>query len=67
MCDFDVIKENPINDIKWKGDTPHVDSTDIKTINKATTPLSLTSELIWTSDSHTGDYCDNMNGKMIMK
>ena len=64
---FDVIKGRPIEKIKWKGDTPHVDSPYIKTINKAAAPLPLTSNLIWLSYLHTGDYHDNMNGKMFMK
>ena len=67
LCDFDVIKGGPIDEIKRKGDTPHADSLDIKTINKAADPLPLTSELIWIFDLYTGDYHDNMNGKMFMK
>ena len=51
LCDFDVIKGRPIDEIKWKFDTPHVDSLDIKNINEAAAPLPLTSELIWLSDS----------------
>ena len=67
LCDFDVIKGRPIEKIKCKGDTPHIDSPDIKTINEADSPLPLTSELIWISGSHTGDYHDNMNDNMFMK
>ena len=67
LCDFDVIKGRPIDEIKWKGDTPHVDSLDIKNINKGDATLNMTSDLIWPSDSHTGDCHDNMNGKMFMK
>ena len=51
LCDFDVIKGRPIDEIKWKVDTPHVNSLDIKNINEAAAPLPLTSELIWLSDS----------------
>ena len=61
-----MIKGGHINEIKWKGDTPYVDSPDIKTINEAAAPLPLTSKLIWLSDLHTGYYHDNMNGKMFM-
>ena len=67
LCDFDVIKERPIEDIKWKGDTPHVNSIGIKNINKSTAPIPMTSELIRLSYSHTGYYHDNMNGKMFIK
>ena len=66
-CDFDVIKGRPIDEIKWKGDTPHVDSPDIKNINEAADPLPLNSKLIWISDLHTGYYHDNMNSKLFMK
>ena len=65
LCDFDVIKGRHIDEMKWKGNTPHADSMDIKTINEAAAPLPLTSELIWLSDSHTGDYHDNTNGKIL--
>ena len=54
LCDFDVIKGRPIDKIKWKGDTPHVNSPDIKNINEADALLPLTFELIWLSDLHTG-------------
>ena len=67
LCDFYMIKGRPIYEIKWKGDTPHVNSPCIKNINEATAPLPLTSELIWIYDSCTGDYHDNMNVKMFMK
>ena len=53
LCNFDVIKGRPIDEIKWKGDTPHVDSLDIKTINEAAATLPLTYKIIWISDSHT--------------
>ena len=53
--------------IKWKGDTPHVEYPHIKNINEAAAPPLLTSELMWISDSHTGDYHDNTNGKMCLK
>ena len=59
LCDFDVIKGRPIDKIKWEGDTPHVDSPDIKTNNKAAAPLPLTSKLIWISDLHTQMGRDN--------
>ena len=64
---FDVIKGRPIEKIKRKGDTPNIDSMDIKTINKDAGPLPLTSKLFWISDLHTWDYHDNMNGEMFMK
>ena len=67
LCDFDAIKGRHIDEIKRKGDTPHVDSLDIKTTDEATAILSLTSERIWLSDSRTGEYHDNINGKMFMK
>ena len=67
LWDFDVIKESPIDKIKWKGDTSHVNYTNIKTINEAADPPPLTSDLIWISNSHTGDYHDNINCKMFMK
>ena len=53
LCDFDVIKGRPIDEIKWEGNTPHVDSPDIKTTNKAAAPLPLTFKLIWISEMHT--------------
>ena len=62
-----MIKRRNIYKIKWKGNNPHVNSSDIKNINKAAAPLPLTSELIWIFDLYTGDYHDNMNGKMFMK
>ena len=46
LWDFDVIKERHINDIKWKGDTPNIDSPEIKTINEAAAPLPLNSDII---------------------
>ena len=46
LCNFDVIKGRPIDEIKWKGDTPHVDYPDIKTINEADASITLTSEII---------------------
>ena len=67
LFDLGVIKGRPIDDIKCKGNTPHIDYPDIKTINKAAAPLHLNSGIIWLSDSHTGDYHDNMNGKMFVK
>ena len=62
-----MIKGRPIDKIKWKGNTPHFDSPDIKTIDEAATPLPLNSELIWISDLHIVDYHDNMNDKMFIK
>ena len=67
LCNFDVIKWRPIDEIKWKYDTPHVDSTHIKSINEAAATLPLTSEIICLSNSYTGDYHDDMNGNMFMK
>ena len=67
LCNFDVIKGRKIEKIKWKGDTPHVNYPEIKTINEDADPLPLNSKLIWISYSHTGYYHDNMNGKMFMK
>ena len=46
LCNFYVIKGWPIDEIKWKGDTPHVDYPDIKTINEAAASITLTSEII---------------------
>ena len=47
----------PIDDLHWKGDTPHsTKREDGKT----------TSELMWMASSHTGDYPDNMNSDMFM-
>ena len=62
-----MIKGRPIDEIKWKGDTPQVDSPDIKTINEAAAPLPLTFKIIWISDSHTVEYHDKMNTNMFMK
>ena len=67
LCDFGVIKGRPLEEMKWKGETPHVDYPDIKTINEAAAPLPMTSGIIWISYSRTGDCHDNMNGKMLMK
>ena len=67
MRDFDVTKGMPIDKIKWKGITSHVNYTSIKTINEAAAPLPLTSKLTWICDLHIGYYHDNMNGKMFMK
>ena len=66
LCGFDVIKCRPIEKIKWKVNTPHVNSLDIKTTNKAAAPFPLTSEIIWISNLYTGDYHDNINGKMLI-
>ena len=47
----------PIDDLKWKGDTPHpMSRPDRKT----------TCETLWVAQSHTGDYHDNMNSDMFM-
>ena len=67
MSNFGVIKGRHIDEIKWKGDNPYVNYLDIKNINKAATPLPLTSNLIWISNSNTEDYPDNINFKMFMK
>ena len=67
LCNFEIIKERPFEEIKRKVNNPHVNSPDIKTINEAATPLPLTSKIIWLYDSHTRDYHDNMNFKMFMK
>ena len=67
LCDFDVIKGRPIEKIKWKGDTPYVNSPYIKTINEAAATLPMTSKLIWISDLRTGDYHENTNDKIVMK
>ena len=66
LCNFDVIKGRPIVEIKWKGNTPHVNSPYLKAINEAAAPLPLTSEIIYISGLYIGDYHDNMNGKMFM-
>ena len=55
LYNFGVIKGRPIYEIKWKDDTQHVNSPGIKNINKSAAPLPLTSEIIWLSDSRTGD------------
>ena len=62
-----MIKGRPIDEIKLKGNNPHVNYPDMKTTIEAANPLPLTSKLIWISDSHTGDYHDNKNGNMFMK
>ena len=47
-----------VSDLKWKGNTPHPEPrTDGK----------LTAETLWLSQSHTGDYHDNMNSEIFMK
>ena len=66
-CNFDIIKGRPTYKIKWKVDTPQVNSTDIKTTNKAAAPLHMTSKLILLSDFHTGEYHYKMKGNMFMK
>ena len=45
--------------MKWAGDTPHV--------NHDNAACAETSELLWVSNSSTGDYHDNMNGTMFLK
>ena len=62
-----MIKGRPIDEIKWKGNTPHIDTPDIKTISEAAPPVPLNYELIWLSDFHTGYYHDKINSKMFMK
>ena len=62
-----MVKGGTIDKIKWKGNNPHANSPDIKTINEAVTPLPLNSEIIWLSDSNKGDCHDNINVKMFMK
>ena len=62
-----MIKGRPIDKIRWKGDIAHVNSLEIKTINKTAAPLPLTYDLMWLSDFHTEDYHDNINGKKIIK
>lgn len=56
LCELD--NEKPVDDLKWKGDTPHP------------TPRidgKLTCETLWLAQSSSGDYHDNMNSEMFMK
>ena len=46
LFDFGVIKGRPIDEIKWKGNTSHVYSPDIKIINESSTPIPLTYDII---------------------
>ena len=43
----------------WSGDTPHTHDSNPES--------SKTAELLWVSNSSTGDYHDNMNGEMFMQ
>ena len=47
----------PVDDLVWKKDTPHPNTASNK----------LTCETLWMSNSHTGDYHDNMNSDMFMQ
>jgi transposase len=56
LCDR--IDGIPIDDLKWKGDTPHP--------SKRTDGL-LTCECIWKASSRAGDYHDNMDSDNFLK
>jgi transposase len=57
LCEVDD-NGKPVDDLKWKGDTPHpTPRTDGK----------LTCETLWLAQSSSGDYHDNMNSEMFMK
>lgn len=48
----------PVDDLEWKGDTPHP---------KKRTDGKVTCELMWKASSSSGDYHDNMNSDMFFK
>ena len=55
------VEENcvPVDDLKWKGDTPH--PTPPRNDGK------LTAETFWLAQSHHGDYHDNMNSERFQQ
>jgi transposase len=57
LCEADE-NGKPVDDLKWRGDTPHPTTrTDGK----------FTCETLWIAQSSSGDYHDNMNSEMFMK
>ena len=48
----------PVDDLKWKGDTPHPEERG---------DGKKTAEALWMANSHSGDYHDNMNSDMFMQ
>ena len=55
---FKIHDGQPINDLKWLGDTPY---------STAREYIKETCELLWIVNIHTGDYHDNMNSDIFMK
>ena len=47
----------PIDDLKWKGGICHPQKRDDR---------QLTVEMFWDTQSHTGEYNDNMNSELFM-
>ena len=58
LCDIDPITGKYVDNLKWTGDTCHPE--------KRADGL-LTAERLWVTQSHTGDYHDNMNSDMFMQ
>lgn len=61
LCEVDPATGRPVDNIKWKKDTPHADDVEV------TDEVLLTAENIWLASASTGDYHDNMNGEQFMK
>ena len=57
LCDKDD-SGNPIDDLKWNGDTCHPTKCD---------DGKLTCETLWVAQSSSGDYHENMNSEMFMQ
>mmetsp|Transcript_21520 Transcript_21520/g.44287 ORF Transcript_21520/g.44287 Transcript_21520/m.44287 type:complete len:705 (+) Transcript_21520:260-2374(+) len=72
LVDIDPATGRPVDELDWKRDTPHIrrpasTSTTDQSAAADGPPSLLSTELIWLSDSSTGDYHDNMNGEMFMQ
>jgi hypothetical protein len=58
LCERDS-DGKPIDDLEWKGDTPHP--------KKKNPSDKLTCKTLWLATSKSGDYHDNMNSDMFMQ
>lgn len=58
LAEIDAQTGFPIDDLKWRGDTPH---------STKQPDSKMTAELLWMANSSTGDYHDNMNSDNFMK
>lgn len=58
LVEIDELAGLPIDDLKWRGDTPHPTTRE---------DGKLGAEVLRMAQSHSGDYHDNMNSNMFMQ